>query len=90
MHMMMNTPHGAENGMMNGMMQMAPWIGVLWMLLMLAVLVLAVLGVVWLVRNLRDGGKRESDNALETLRERYARGEIDEEEYRARRKELQS
>jgi putative membrane protein len=46
-----------------------------------------IIGVVALVRWLSAGGAR-SDRALEILRERYARGEIDREEFEARKRDL--
>jgi len=60
-----------------------------WALAYLAPVVLAVvagvLGLRWL---LRGGGRH--DQALEILRERYARGEISREEFEARRRDLTS
>lgn len=50
---------------------------------------LLVVGAVVLVRGVfgeRRGAR--GDSALQILRERYARGEIDESEYAARRKQL--
>ena len=44
-----------------------------------------VLGIRWLVRQGRDG---QPDRALEILRERYARGEINKEEFESRRRDL--
>ena len=43
-----------------------------------------VLGIRWLIRQ----GRAESDSALEILRQRYARGEINKEEFDARRRDL--
>jgi putative membrane protein len=51
----------------------------------LAVLVAIGLGVWWAVRQLRQARR---DPALDTLRERYARGEITREEFEARRRDL--
>lgn len=90
MAMMNNATHGMWNEMMNGMMQMAPWLAVLWLLLQLGVLLLVILGIVWLVRTLRDTSDRSEDSALAILRERYAHGEIDEEEFRERKRQLES
>lgn len=66
----------------------------LWMLLMvvtlLAILVLAVLGSIWVFRHLRQGGPNQDsvpgdgNDARELLRRRYAAGEIDDEEYERR------
>lgn len=84
--------------MMNG--TMGAGMG-LWMLIVvvtvLAVLVVAVLAGVWLVRRLRadrsgvelsaGGGVAEHGSggpALDVLRHRYAAGEIDDEEYERR------
>ncbi len=44
-----------------------------------------VFGIRWLVREGRD---ERTDRALDILRERYARGEINEEEFDARRRDL--
>ena len=44
-----------------------------------------VLGIRWLVR---QGGGGQPDRALEILRERYARGEINKDEFEARRRDL--
>lgn len=68
---------------------MGVWMG-LWgllaVLVLIAVLVFAALGSVWLIRRLRGDGKPVvgTDAARETLRHRYATGEIDEEEYERR------
>lgn len=63
--------------------------GVLFMLLWW---VLVILGIVVLVRWLFGTGRRsgsvQEDRALAILRERYARGEIDKNEYEARKKDL--
>ena len=49
------------------------------------VIVGVVLGIRWLARS--DEGRR-SDTALEILRQRYARGEIDRQEFEAKRRDL--
>jgi putative membrane protein len=46
-----------------------------------------VLGIRWLAAERRP---RQSDRALAILRERYARGEINREEFEARRKDLEA
>lgn len=62
---------------------------------------LVILGIITLVRWLSDTGGRgpsenslstknpSTKNALEILQERYARGEIDAEEYRQKRHDLE-
>lgn len=54
--------------------------------------VLIFVGIIFLIINITKGntGKSfmENESPLEILKKRYARGEIDEEEYERRRKEL--
>jgi putative membrane protein len=63
--------------------------GLVMMLMMLLfwglVIAGAVLGIRWLARQGRD---ERSDRALDVLRERYARGEIDKDEFDAKRRDL--
>ena len=75
-------------GMMGwGGMGFGGFFGLLSMLLFLGLLgFLVYLGV----KALEGGGKsRSKDEALEALRLRYARGELDEETYKRRKKELE-
>jgi putative membrane protein len=44
-----------------------------------------VLGVRWLMQ---EGKERRSDSALEILRQRYARGEINKEEFETKKRDL--
>lgn len=62
-------------------------IGMMFMMLLFWVLIIAaiVFGVRWLMS---EGKERRSDSALEILRQRYARGEINKEEFEAKRKDL--
>lgn len=73
----------------NGWMGWGSGIGVLWMLLLVG---LTVAAAIFLARVLlpRSGTARGEDDALSVLRARFARGEIDEDEYRARRAILTS
>lgn len=64
-------------------------------LAMIAFLVVVILLVVLLVRWLsgpgdRPGAHLSRESALDTLQQRYARGEIDREEYEERRRVLES
>ena len=55
-------------------------------------ILLIVVAVVLLARLLAGGSTsgRKADGALDALRERYARGEIDREEFEERRRTLQA
>lgn len=56
--------------------------------------ILLIAGIVFIMLNMTKGNNNkpsiENDSPLEILKKRYARGEIDEEEYERRRKELES
>jgi len=69
------------------MAEMGLW-GLLVLVTVLVLLALAVLGGIWLVRRLRDelaaSPSLSGDAAGNKLRERYAAGEIDDEEYERR------
>jgi len=60
--------------------------GLLWLL----ILGLVIVGAIAVIRQLRDRTSRSgaSSGALAILDERYARGEIDREEYLRRRKDI--
>lgn len=54
---------------------------------------LIIAGIFFLFQNAFKGNadnSSETETPMEILKKRYARGEIDEEEYERRRKELQS
>lgn len=74
-------------------MQDGTMIGPVMMVVMMivAILVLGALiaGIVWLVRNVTEGSRSGRPNAMETLEVRYARGEIDRDEYLQRRSDLE-
>lgn len=63
-------------------------------LMMLGVVVLTILGVVALVRYLHHPNKYNtqphSSSALDILNERYAKGEIGEEEYNKKKSQIKS
>ncbi len=62
-------------------------IGMMLMMLVFLGLVIAalVLGIRWLVT---QGREPRTDSALDILRQRYARGEINKEEFEAKKREL--
>ena len=64
--------------------------GNLWMTLWSVVLIGVPLGLGYLFLTRRDSGGKRTDDALTVLRHRYAEGEIDEEEFDARRRKLQA
>lgn len=69
-----------------GMGGMMLWM-LVWGLVGVALLVLAVVGIVWLVRRTdsRARGNASRESPEEILRRRYAAGELDEDEYLRRR-----
>jgi putative membrane protein len=70
------------------------WVGaILGLLILLLIVAVLVAGLVYLFRALRTptGGENRatgSDRSLQILDERYARGEIDDDEYQQRRRAL--
>ncbi len=73
--------------MMNGWMYGWMWI---WPLLVLAGLLLLIYGVARLTQGTppMSGGAQRGSSARQILDERFARGEIDEDDYRRRRAQL--
>jgi putative membrane protein len=63
-------------------------LALLFLFLLLAGVVVVI--VVLVARPGQNAGSSRSDDALEILRQRYARGEIDREEYERMREDLQS
>ena len=70
---------GGEHPMMYGM-------GGFGMFMMLGIFVLIIMAVVMLVRS--SGNDRHENTPLSILNERYARGDIDHDEYEERKKRL--
>ncbi len=65
-------------------------LGLVWLAIAIAAVVLVILGIRWLLRHgtvagLGSGPSPRADDSLEILRQRYAKGEIDEEEFSRRR-----
>lgn len=51
-------------------------------------LIFVIIGLVLLIKYLWKSSKREQESALEVLKKRYARGEIDKEEFDDKKKDL--
>ncbi len=71
-------------------MWMGLMMGWVWMLTWLLFLVALVVGIVFLVRALTDRGRSAKSSAIGILEERFARGEIDPDEFEERKRTLQS
>lgn len=67
-------------GMSGGGLFMVLW----WVLVAVGIVVL----IKWLVQSSGSKTVREENQALNLLKERYARGEIDDEEFQARKRKL--
>lgn len=72
----------------NGWIGWGSGVGIVWMFLLLGLTVAAAVALARLL--LPSSGAARDDDALSRLRARFARGEIDEDEYRARRATLTS
>jgi len=59
-------------------------------LAMLVVFVLTIVAIVWFIRAITTTRSDTRISALEILEERFARGEIDQSEFRNRRNQLES
>ena len=57
-------------------------------IIMIAFWVLLVVFIVWIVREVSGKNSRSNSNALEILKERYAKGEINKEEFETKKKDL--
>lgn len=82
--------HGQDWGMMESWGGL--WWGPIGMIIWLLLLVAIVVAVVWMVRSTGQGGGRElpprRSAGLDVLEERYARGEIDRDEYVQKKRDL--
>jgi len=85
--------HGGNNGgynMMSGWDGHAgygPW-GWLFMLVMM---VLVVIGIVWVVKSLtRNSSAPKSDDPLDIFKSRYAKGEINKQQFEEIKKDIRS
>lgn len=70
-------------------MMMGPMMMIFMFVFMALVLAALITGVVWLIRRLSDDRRSDASTALGTLEVRYARGEIDRDEYLQRRNDLE-
>ncbi len=62
--------------------------GELWFLWMALFWIGLILVVAWAIRRPEEYGRRSGSRAMEILEERFARGELDANEFEARRREL--
>jgi putative membrane protein len=61
-----------------------------WMVLLMALFWGGmILLIVWVVRQFTGSNRQGRSSAMEILEERYARGEIDREEFESRRQDLE-
>ncbi len=63
--------------------------GFMW-IFCIAVIVGIIFLVKWIVMQSRPGGQQREESSLEILKKRYARGEIDKEEFEQKKKDLLS
>jgi len=84
---MMNDP-GMMTGMPGWMVGWMGVVGILWLLIGAATLMLMILAAIWLARRIRDGEAGSGSGALEELERRYARGELDRDAFLQMRHDL--
>ena len=77
--------YGIYNGF-GGWGNMMGWFG--GGIMMLLFWVAVIYFIVWLVRNSKANGMDSSKKALDILKERYAKGEIDKKEFEEKKKDL--
>ncbi len=63
--------------------------GFMW-IFWIAIIVGIILLVKWIVLQNRPGGQQQGEDSVEILKKRYARGEIDKEEFEQKKKDLLS
>ena len=66
------------------------FMGVFMWIFWIAVIVGIIFLVKWIVMQSRSGEQKREENTLEILKKRYARGEIDKEEFEQKKKDLLS
>ena len=79
--------YGLYNGYEGwGIGNMMDWFG--GGIMMVAFWVLLIALIVWVIREISGKNSRSNSNALEILKERYAKGEIDKKEFEEKKKDL--
>ncbi len=63
--------------------------GFMW-IFWIAIIVGIIFLVKWIAMQSRPGGQQHEESSLEILKKRYARGEIDKEEFEQKKKDLLS
>jgi putative membrane protein len=77
-------------GVMDGMMGGGGGMMLLWGLFVVVLLAVLVVGLVWMLRNMRGSGAgRSAATARQELDVRYARSELTRDEYQQRRADLE-
>ena len=78
--------YGMPYGMMDGYSMMGGGFWILWLIFWILILI----GLVLLIKYLWEGAgaKKGEEAALEILKKRYARGEINKEEFEEKKKDL--
>ncbi len=66
------------------------FMGVFMWIFWIAIIVGIIFLVKWIVMQSRPGGQQQGENSSEILKKRYARGEIDKEEFEQKKKDLLS
>ncbi|OGZ76589.1 MAG: hypothetical protein A3G45_01750 [Candidatus Staskawiczbacteria bacterium RIFCSPLOWO2_12_FULL_37_15] len=65
------------------------WIGAIFMIVFWVLVILAIVSFVsWLVRQSKGTTNDNGNQAMDILKERYAKGEINKEEFKAKKKDL--
>lgn len=85
--------YGPNYGMMSGYGGYGYGYGAVHMIIWAVILIAIIAGVVWLVRSIATPGAHhlspKRSAGLEVLEERYARGEINRDEYLLKKKDIQ-